>query len=288
MKPELYIRSNCINAEGPVWDERTGTFYFIDVEAGKIFSHKDGKLTSWDAGEQIGCAVLRESSGMIAGLKSGLYAVDCPNGDKKLLCDPEADLPGNRFNDGKVDPAGALLAGTMALASQPGDPPTGALYRLAADGAVTKLVTNVYLANGLAWADDGRMLYFVDTLAQTVTRYAYDPAKGTVSDPKVIITVPEADGHPDGMTIDEEGKLWIALWGGGAISRWDPETGQMLAKYALPALNVSSCCFGGENMDTLFITTASQDTDTHVYPLAGNVFCMKPGVKGALSYRYKG
>ena len=83
-------------------------------------------------------------------------------------------------------------------------------------------------------------------------------------------------------------QLWIALWGGGAISRWDPETGQMLAKYALPALNVSSCCFGGENMDTLFITTASQDTDTHVYPLAGNVFCMKPGVKGALSYRYKG
>ena len=288
MKPELYIRSNCINAEGPVWDETTGTLYFIDVEAGKIFSYKDEKLTCWEAGEQIGCAVLREKGGMIAALKSGLYEVDFPDGEKHFLADPESDIPGNRFNDGKVDPAGRLLAGTMALSSKAGDPPTGALYCLDTDGKVSKLIPDVYLSNGLAWSADGGTLYFADTTAQTITRYAYDLTSGTVSDPKVVIRVPNEIGHPDGMTIDEEGKLWIALWGGGALTRWDPETGDMLEKYELPALNVSSCCFGGENMDTLFITTASQDTDMSRYPLAGNVFSMKPGVKGAVSYKYRG
>ena len=288
MKPELYIKSNCINAEGPVWDEETGTLYFIDVEAGKIFSWKDEKLTAWEAGEQIGCAVLREKGGMIAALRSGLYEVDFPDGGKRLLADPESEIPGNRFNDGKVDPAGRLLAGTMALSSQAGDPPTGALDSLDINGSVSKLIPDVYLSNGLAWSADGSVLFHVDTTAQTVTRYEYNVAAGTVSDPEVVIRVPDGLGFPDGMTIDSEGKLWIALWRGHAISRWDPETGEMLAKYELPALNVSSCCFGGVGMDTLFITTASQDTDMTQYPMAGNVFCMKPGVRGALSNKYRG
>jgi len=288
MKPELWIRSECINAEGPVWDEVTQTLYFIDVEAGRIFSYKDEVLTSWEAGEQIGFAVLREKGGMIAGLKSGLYEVDFPAGGKQLLTDPEADLPGNRFNDGKVDPTGRVLAGTMALSSQAGDPPTGALYCLDTDGSVSKKISDVYLANGLAWSADGSIFYFIDTTAQTITQYAYDPGTGAMSDPKVVIRVPDEIGHPDGMTIDEDGNLWIALWGGHAISKWNPQTGELLEKHELPVLNVSSCCFGGENMDTLFITTASQDTDMQQYPLAGNVFCMKPGVKGALSRKYRG
>ena len=288
MKPELYIRSNCINAEGPVWDPESQTLYFIDVEGGKIFSYKDECLLSWDAGEQIGCAVLRENGGMIAALKSGLYAVDFPDGGKHFLADPESDIPGNRFNDGKVDPAGRLLAGTMPLSSEPGDPPAGALYCLDTDGNVTQKIDHVYLSNGLAWSFDGSLFYHIDTNARTVTRYRYDLAAGGLSDPQVIIRVPEEAGYPDGMTIDEEGKLWIALWGGSAVSRWDPRTGKMIEKYELPVPNVSSCCFGGSDMDTLFITTASQGTDPEVYPLAGNVFCMKPGVKGAPSMKYRG
>jgi len=288
MTPELYIKSNCINAEGPVWDEETGTFYFIDVEAGKIFSYKEEKLTEWSAGEQVGCAVLRAGGGMIAALASGLYAVDFPDGDKRFLADPEAHLPGNRFNDGKVDPAGRLFAGTMPLASAAGDPPAGALYCLDVNGSVIKKIDHVYLSNGLAWSADGSVFYFIDTGAQTIRQYHYDLKTGAISDEKIIIKVPEEMGHPDGMTIDCEGKLWVALWGGYAVSRWDPETGELLEKYELPVPNVSSCCFGGEDMGTLFITTASQDTDKEKYPLAGNVFCMRPEVKGAMSYKYKG
>ena len=285
--PELFIKSNCINAEGPVWDEETGTFYFIDVEAGKIFSYKDEKLTEWNAGEKVGCAVLQAGGGMIAGLASGLYAVDFPDGDKSFLADPEEHLPGNRFNDGKVDPAGRLLAGTMPLTSAAGDPPAGALYCLDTDGSVTKKIDHVYLSNGLAWNADGSVFYFIDTITQTIRQFSYDLKTGELSDEKVIIRVPDELGHPDGMTIDCEGKLWVALWGGCAVSRWDPETGELLERYELPVPNVSSCCFGGEDMGTLFITTASQDTDKEKFPLAGNVFCMRPGVTGALSYKYK-
>ena len=286
MRPELFIKSECINAEGPVWDEETGTLYFIDVEAGRIFSYRDGTLTSWEAGEQIGCAVLKKGGGMIAALKSGLYEVDFPKEGKRFLYDPEPDLPRNRFNDGKVDPAGRLLAGTMALSPGEGDGPTGALYCLDTDGTVTKRIGNVYLSNGMAWSADGGTYYFNDTTAKTVTRYHYDITTGQISEPEIIIRIPDEEGYPDGMTIDEEGMLWIALWEGSAISRWDPDTGKLLAKYKLPVRNVSSCCFGGADMDTLFITTASQDTDLTEYPLAGNVFCMKPGVKGALSRKY--
>lgn len=288
MKPELYIKAACVNAEGPVWDADTDTLYFIDVEAGKIFSYTGGGLLSWDAGEQVGCAVLREGGGMIAALRSGFYEVDFPYGHKRLIHDPERHIPGNRFNDGKVDPAGRLLAGTMALSSEEGDPPTGALYCLNTDGSVEKRIENVYLSNGLAWSADGHILYHVDTTQRTVTRYEYDPGTGFLYRPAVVIRVPEALGYPDGMTIDSEGMLWIALWGGGAVSRWDPETGKLKEKYDLPVLNVSSCCFGEKDMDTLFITTASQGTDMERYPLAGSIFRMKARIAGAASMKYKG
>ena len=153
VKPELWIKSDCINAEGPVWDETTGTFYFIDVEAGKIFSYKDEVLTAWEAGERVGCAVPCEDGTVIAGLESGIYAVDFPNGGKTFLSDPEKDLPGNRFNDGKADPAGHFLGGTLTMGSSEEDPAKAALYRLdrTEDGrfSTEQLIGNVKLANGL-------------------------------------------------------------------------------------------------------------------------------------------
>ena len=291
MNPELFIRSNCINAEGPLWDERQQTFYFIDVEAGKVFSFKDGKLTSWEAGEKVGFAVLRENGGMIAGLASGIYAVDFPNGGKRLMVSPEADLPGNRFNDGKVDPFGRLFAGTMTMIRpEEAKGPLAALYRLDCSGneyRARKVIGQVGLSNGLAWSSDRKKFFYVDTDFHTISEYDYDPDTGEIGKGRVIIRVPDQMGYPDGMTVDENGKLWIALWGGGAVSQWDPGTGELLLKIALPVKNVSSCCFGGPEMDILFITTASQGTDLKQYPLAGNVFCMKAGVRGERSWRAK-
>ena len=289
--PELWIRSDCINAEGPVWDEATGILYFIDVEAGKIFSYKDEVLTVWEAGEKVGCAVPAEDGSMIAGLASGIYRVDFPNGGKTLLCDPEPDLPDNRFNDGKADPQGHFLAGTQTMSAQEGDPAQAKLYRLdkKQDGSFEAVcvIPDVTLSNGLAWTADEKIMYFSDTFRRTVTGYAYDSEKGEVGEVLSVIRIPNEMGYPDGITIDDEGMLWIALWNGGCVSRWDPKTGTLLSTIELPALNVSCCCFGGPDMDELFITTASQDTDTTQYPLAGNVFRVKPGVTGARSFKAK-
>lgn len=142
------------------------------------------------------------------------------------------------------------------------------------------------LANGLTWNADGTEFFFIDTDRRTISGFDYDKATGNIANGKMIIKVPDDMGAPDGMTIDSQGYLWVALWGGGAVTRWDPETGELIGRIEVAAKNVSSCCFGGEDMDTLFITTASQDTDLQKYPLAGNVFIAHLGVKGSRTYKY--
>lgn len=285
MKADLYITSNCINAEGPVWDEETQTLYFIDVEAGHIFSYKDSVLKKISVGEKIGTMALCRNSGRyIVAAWSGIYLLDPLTGEKTRLCDPESDLPQNRFNDGKADPFGRFLAGTLSM--DPYTKPRAALYSLSKGTEVRKLIPDVGLANGLTWNADGTVFYFIDTDRHTISRYDYDRATGDIANGRIVIKVPEKMGAPDGMTIDSEGKLWVALWGGGAVSKWDPESGKLLDRIEVAAKNVSSCCFGGANMDDLFITTASQDTDLKEYPLAGNVFIAHPGIQGSKTYKY--
>lgn len=285
MKAELYITSSCINAEGPVWDEDTQTLYFIDVEAGHIFSYKDPVLRKISVGEKIGTmALCKNSRRYIVAAWSGIYLLDPVTGEKTRLCDPENDLPENRFNDGKADPFGRFLAGTLSMV--PYTEPRAALYSLSKGTKVRKLIPNVGLANGLTWNADGTEFFFIDTDRRTISGFDYDKATGNIANGKMIIKVPDDMGAPDGMTIDSQGYLWVALWGGGAVTRWDPETGELIGRIEVAAKNVSSCCFGGEDMDTLFITTASQDTDLQKYPLAGNVFIAHPGVKGSRTYKY--
>lgn len=150
MKAELYITSNCINAEGPVWDEDTRTLYFIDVEAGNIFSYKESALTKISVREKIGTmALCRNSNRYIVGVWSGIYLLDPLTGEKTRLCDPESNLPDNRFNDGKADPFGRFLAGTLSMV--PYTEPRAALYSISKDTEVRKLIPNVGLANGLTW-----------------------------------------------------------------------------------------------------------------------------------------
>ena len=285
MRAGLFITSKCINAEGPVWDEDTQTLYFIDVEAGNIFSYKESTLNKISVGEKIGTmALCKNSNRYIVGAQSGIYLLDPLTGEKTRLCDPESNLPENRFNDGKADPSGRFLAGTLSMVQYL--KPRAALYSLSKETEVRKIIPDVGLANGLTWSADGSVLYFIDTDRHTVSRYDYDKETGDIANGRVIIKVPDFMGAPDGMTIDLEGCLWVALWGGKSVTRWDPKTGELIDRIEVPAQNVSSCCFGGKNMDELFITTASQDTDLKKYPLAGNVFIVRPGVAGSKTYKY--
>ena len=166
--------------------------------------------------------------------------------------------------------------------------PDSALYCMDAEHEVKTMLTGVIQGNGLAWSADTKKFYFIDTQKFCVQEFDYDIEKNELSNGRVCVEVPSEMGIPDGMTIDDEGMLWVALWGGKAVARYDPATGAMLEKVELPALNVTSCCFGGEKLDELYITTASLGTDLKEYPLAGGVFKIKPGVTGRPSYKFKG
>jgi sugar lactone lactonase YvrE len=291
---ELVVNLKSSIGEGPVWDADSGTIYWVDL-LGNVIHALDcasGKVSSMDVGQNTGCVALREKGGLVAALQHGFYFVDMADRSMLKIGDPDAHRPENRFNDGKCDCAGRLWAGTMSkkLDSGYGDSgPEGSVYCLEPDRSISRKIELVTISNGLGWSPDNRVFYYIDSPTKTVVAYDFDPERGSISGKRVVVSLPEGFvGMPDGMCVDSEGMLWIALWGGSAVVRWDPKTGKMLERLAVPALNVSSCTFGGEALDELIITTARLGTDTAAYPEAGGVFKAKPGVKGLPTCRYGG
>ena len=290
MNAELYVKLNCINGEGPVWDRVRQRLSFIDVFGNCIYTCTEDGLQRVDVGENIGCAVPRELGGWAAGLLTGWYLVDGKSGEKRLLCDPEPN-PATRCNDGKADPFGNLWIGCMSrsLDSGAGEArPEAGLYCMDTRGALHTMLTGLYLGNGLAWDNGGRTFYYIDTMRRDVQVFDFDPDTVTLSNGRTAFSVPEELGLPDGMTIDCQGNLWIAMFGGGAVLKFDSRTGKVLDRIDLPCPNVTCPCFGGADMDELFITTGAQGTDLSRYPLAGSVFRAKVGVPGAPSFVYRG
>jgi sugar lactone lactonase YvrE len=276
--------------EGPCWDSESGRLYWVDIDAGRI--HATDPVTGNDriieAGEKIGAAVLASSGAIIAAGEHGFVEIAEGGGISKRIADPEQGNPDTRFNDGKCDPAGRFWAGTMSLSRSAG---SAALYRLDSDGAVSKLVEGVTVSNGLAWDLEKSRMYYIDSPTKSVVAFDYRDEDGAISNPRIAFTTPPEMGSPDGMTIDSEGLLWIAFYRGGCVARWNPETGELLQRVDIPAPQVTSCCFGGGNLRTLFVTTARQGMDAAAlerFPEAGGLFAFEPGVAGTPSYRYGG
>jgi sugar lactone lactonase YvrE len=204
------------------------------------------------------------------------------------ILNPEPQLPAHRFNDGKCDPAGRFLAGTM---NDTETKASGSLYSLAPDGSLKTLVTRTRTSNGLAWSPDQHTFYYIDTPTRTVMAYDYDLATGGVANPRPAISVPPKLGWPDGMTSDVEGMLWVAMWGGAKLTRWDPATGRLLAEIPFPALNVSSCVFGGPGLTDLYATSARTGTNARQltkYPLSGGLFRLRTDIRGMPTYEFGG
>jgi sugar lactone lactonase YvrE len=202
--------------------------------------------------------------------------------------DPEAGLPNNRFNDGKCDPAGRFWAGTMDM-DERGQ--RGSLYCLYPDGRVQKRLGNIGTSNGLAWSLDGSTMYYIDTPTSVVRAFDFEMETGRISNGRDIIRIPVSMGYPDGMSIDAEGMLWIALWGGGGVGRWNPFDGQLLEMVACPASQTTACAFGGRALDTLYITSARHglsEDQLQKEPHAGGIFAIKPGCQGIPAYRFSG
>ncbi len=284
MTPQLLHDSRCLLGEGPVWDHKTQKLYWVDIEgyAVHVLDTKSSDHGVIDVGTYVGSLCVRRSGGLILALKDRFVAFDPETGEMTPLADAETRLPGNRFNDGKCDPAGRFWAGTLMLDEDHGEG-QGNLYCLYPDHRVELKMPGVWISNGLAWTSDNRTMYYIDSPLRTVSAFDYDLETGSITNRRVAILVAEGMGYPDGMAIDEEDKLWIAHWDGACVRRWDPQTGEVLATIEMPVTRPTSCVFGGENFETLYITSASTRLSPEQLapqPLAGAVFQCKPGVRG--------
>lgn len=287
---ELVIDSKSDLGEGAIWNYKTGELMWINI-TGKIlniYNPKIGDNKEMFTGQMIGTVVPTESGNLLVALQNGFYQLDPKTGTKKLIVDPEEDILTNRFNDGKCDPSGRFWAGTLSLNGEVG---VAALYRLDPDSSVHKMIEDVSISNGIVWSQDSKKMYYIDTPTQKVVRYDFDNETGEISNSDVAFEISQELGSPDGMTIDSEGNLWIALWGGSAVGCWNPETGKLIRKIEVPAKNVTSCAFGDDDLGTLYITSARQDTNEEElkkFPLAGGVFKTRPGVQGVKAFFFKG
>jgi sugar lactone lactonase YvrE len=256
--------------------------YWVDINAHKVhvFDPGTGVDKSIDVGRPVGCLAPRRNGDLLLGLSNGFAALDIESGAVRPLIDPEAHLGDNRFNDGKCDPRGRFWAGTMSLKREKGG---ASLYCLFADLTVRTMLTGVTVSNGLAWSKDQKKMYYIDTGAQKVSVFSYNAETGDISRRRTAFSIPPDQGKPDGMTIDEEGMLWVAHWGGGRVSRWDPKQGRQIAEIEVPAPNVTSCAFGGPHLDELYITSARGPLNEEArkkHPGAGGIFRAKTGVRG--------
>lgn len=264
--------------EGPIWDARSSRLAWVDITARRLHltDTVSGATETIEVPLAVGAVAPRAAGGFVAALQDGFWVVgDGPA--RRIAAIPEA-RPGLRFNDGKCDPAGRFWAGTMAYDEALG---TGALYRLDPDGEALMVLGEVTISNGLAWSLDGGTMYYIDTPTQRVDAFSYDPMTGEIEDRRPEIHVPPEAGAPDGLTIDADGGLWIALWGGSAVHRY--LDGRLERVIGLPVSQPTSCCFGGAGLDELYITSAWQGLSPdarQAQPLAGALFCVRPGVRG--------
>jgi sugar lactone lactonase YvrE len=297
--PELVLDAHADLGEGPAWDDHPGCLYWVDIHAGHlhIFDPSDKSDFQFNVGEPLGCLAPTRSGGVILGLRSGFALLPSPlskfeesgegpgEGLRPLL-NPEPHLPDNRFNDGKCDPAGRFLAGSMDDSELEA---SGSLYSLSPDGSVKTLLTGCRISNGLTWSPDYLTFYYIDTPTRTVMAYDYNLAAGEIAAPRQAVSVPPKMGWPDGMTSDSEGMLWVAMWGGAQLTRWDPATGRLLANLSMPAFNVSSCAFGGPDLTDLYVTSARKGMNAKQlakYPLSGGLFRIRTSIQGMPTFEF--
>jgi sugar lactone lactonase YvrE len=291
MKAELFHAAGHELAEGPVWHDRA--LWWVNILAGELhrLDPVTAKAESCRAGRMLGAAAPAAAGGrwMLAA-KDGFHWLDWASGKLQPIANPEADKPDNRFNDGKCDPAGRFWAGTMHLRGQRD---RGALYVLDRDLSVRRALAPLSLSNGMAWSADGGTMYHIDTPTRTIAAYDFDVALGTLENRRLTFDFAKAEqgGYPDGMTIDHDGRLWVALWGGACVACVDPRAGRIVEKVELPVANASSCCFGGARLDELFITTAWQGLSPEQrkqQPDAGGIFRCRPGTHGVGTNVFRG
>ncbi|MCE9645645.1 MAG: SMP-30/gluconolactonase/LRE family protein [Chloroflexi bacterium] len=282
MQTELILHAKATLGEGPAWDSKTQTLYWLDVLEKRLYAGVEA-LAELD--ELTACLAPCRNGHLILGTRIGFADLDPANAQLTRLVSLESEPPTNRINDGKCDSAGRFLAGTMDINEKE---PNGTLYSF--DGKqVRPLLPGVTISNGLAWSPDLKTLYYIDTPTREVQAFDYDPVTGQIGNPRVAIRVGDSLGWPDGMTSDTNGNLWIAMWGGAQVTRWDPNTGSLLEQIQVPAWQTSSVVFGGARMNELYITSARKgmsEEKLKEYPLSGGLFKVVTKIEGIPTFEF--
>lgn len=279
--------------ESPLWHPDERALYWLDIKAPAIrrLDPASGARADWALPQEIGSIGLRRGGGFVAGLRDGFATLTLGEDNAVALdwiVNPEADRPDSRLNDGKCDRQGRFWAGSFhdpAGMPAPGPrtrEPVGVLYRLDGDRTCHRMLDGILVSNSLCWSPDGRVMYFADSPHHTIRAWDYDPASGAIARERVFATLPQGGGTPDGSTVDAEGFLWNARFGGGKVVRHAPD-GTVDREIAMPVSRPTCCAFGGADLKTLYVTSGrvmASDAELAAEPLAGALFAIACDVPG--------
>jgi sugar lactone lactonase YvrE len=273
--------------EGPRWDAASATLLWVDIPAKLVhrYDPATGTDTTRQAADVVSLALPRRQGGVVVGLPDGLHLLDDRRSRRLVAIEPERTE--TRTNDGACDRAGRLWVGTMALDERS---PVAALYRVDPDLSVTTVLTGTTISNGLGWSPSGRRFYFIDSPTRRVDVFDLDPATGALEDRRPFAAVEVAGAVPDGLAVDAEGGVWVALHGGWGLNRYTPD-GELAAEVRLPVAMVTSCCFGGAELRDLYVTTRREGLSPAravEQPLAGALLRLDPGVAGLPTHAFAG
>jgi sugar lactone lactonase YvrE len=280
--PQLLVDAHAQVGEGPSWDARTGRLMWVDTNGRRV--HQYDPLTRLggvllETPAEVGAVVPRRRGGVAIAMDRVFATYDAGATNASTIIPIGVGRLARRMNDGKCDPRGRFWAGTAAYGSPPG---SASLYRLDRDLTATRVLDGITISNGLGWSPDGSTMYYIDTGTGGLDAFDFDLRSGGISNRRRLITVPPERGDPDGLAVDADGGLWVALWGGGAVQRYEPD-GRPDQVVNLPCRLVTSCAFGGRDLNELFITTASVGLtadELAAQPGAGGLFSCRPGRTG--------
>lgn len=286
---EPVLDARAVLGECPVWDDDGSRLLWVDIERGQV--HRLDPATGRDdvraVGQPVGAVACRAASGLVLALRDGFGLLEAGASQVRLLAAVEAERRDHRMNDGACDAHGRFWAGTASTRPK-GD--TGTLYRLDGDGRVTPVIVGVGMSNGIGWSPDGRLMYYVDSAAGALDVLDFEPAAGSVSQRRRLVSIPSATGIPDGLAVDAAGAVWLAAWGSGRVLRYTPD-GALDAEITVPVSQVTNCAFGGADLRDLYITSAAGGLDAGQrarQPHAGGIFVARPGVQGLPAARFAG
>lgn len=279
MEPIQAVASQNILGEGPLWNVKEQAIYWVDIDGKKIqcFYPHTKKLESFDVPKKVCVLAFREKGGLVVAAEDGFYFWDSHTQNMDFIAHPETGKTASRFNDGKVDRKGRFWAGTMTATDA-----TSSLYRLDTDLNVHLMEAGTTISNGVGWSPDNRSMYFVDSMRYVVNQYDFDLDSGSISRRRVFAQLDEKAGIPDGLTVDSEGYVWLAVYGGWKVLRYDP-AGRIVAKIQMPVSQPSSCIFGGDDLMDLYIpsiSTGLSEEQKAREPMAGDLFVVHTDVKG--------